>query len=150
MDKETIIKELKETYPNGHEGFIPLLVEAMNTHSAKNDGYARGGDPLGNFNRVSLIKRQYQGMDWATPTGVCLGYMLKQLDCCLWQLARGYKDDGEPPEERLKDVLVYVAIAMLLLNEPRYTATINSSDDIVIHEPSTGNVVIYYTEEGGE
>ena len=121
VETEAIVK-LKELYPFGHEGFIPLLVDAAKLHSEKNYGYAFGGDPLGNFNRVSEIKKLYPKMDWAQPIGVCLGYALKQVDASLWQLQGGYEDSKEGVANRLKDVFVYTGIAMLLLEEMKKNA----------------------------
>ena len=113
---------LKARYPNGHPDFIPKLLRLVELHSSKNKGYAFGGEPLGNFYRVSIIKKLYPNMDWATPVGVCLGYSLKQLDCALWQLSQGYEDSGEPFSKRADDVVVYWVLAQIL-----YEETINAN-----------------------
>ena len=55
MKKDQLIKELKKLYPYGHPNFIELAVNCMELHSQKNHDYAKGGNPLGNFNRVSEI-----------------------------------------------------------------------------------------------
>ncbi len=113
-----IAEELRELCPHGHKDYIPMLLENMEHHSNKNYGYAHGGDALGNFNRVSVIKKLFPDMDWATPTGVAIGYLLKQFDAALWQLSKGYEDTtGEVPARRFRDVTVYSAIIELLLKE---------------------------------
>ena len=85
---------MKEGY-FGHPKFYKLTDEEIKLHSEKNKGYTKGGDPLGNFNRVSSIKRLYPNMDWSSPVGVCLVYMLKQFDCVFWQLSQNYDDENE-------------------------------------------------------
>lgn len=112
-----IINILQEKFPNGHPGFMPLLVKTGELHSKKNYGYAKDGNPLGNFYRVSKIKEIYPGFDWTTPLGTCIDYLFKQFDAAMWQLAKGYEDKGEPPEVRFKDVFVYTGIAILILED---------------------------------
>jgi len=63
MNREEIEKQLKEMYPNGHPRFIKLALDCMELHSQKNSDYAKGGDPLGNFDRVSKIMQIYPGID---------------------------------------------------------------------------------------
>jgi hypothetical protein len=91
-------------------------------HSRKNSDYAGGSEskPLGNFERVSIITKLYPGMDWDSPFGVALIYMLKQLDAAL--VLRSTKREsvtGEPVGSRLKDIANYAVIAMVLEEEER-------------------------------
>ncbi len=119
--EETMVKDLevilRKAYPYGHEEFIPLMLKAIEMHSRKNFGYAFGGDPLGNFKRVAIIKQLYKGLEWDTPLGVALSNMLKQFDAAFWQLSHGYEDNAEGVRARLGDVNVYSAIAMILVKE---------------------------------
>jgi len=104
---------------HGHPMFYELTEKEVRLHSDKNKDYAQGGDPLGNFNRVSAIKKLYPGLKWDGPTGVCLGYMLKQLDAALWMLANGYEGDVENIDSRLTDVHVYAKLARILHKESK-------------------------------
>lgn len=102
---------------HGHPLFYQLTEQEIQLHSSKNKDYAQGGDPLGNFKRVSAIKRLYPGLPWDSPVGVCLGYMLKQLDAAFWMLAKGYEGEVENIDSRLVDVHVYAKIARILWRE---------------------------------
>jgi len=98
---------------NGHPRFYELTKKMNNTHSSKNHDYAKGGDALGNFKRVSAIKRLYPNMDWSSPVGVCLGYLLKQLDCGVWMVSEGYEPGVENFEARMVDVSNYSLISII-------------------------------------
>lgn len=98
---------------HGHPKYLELTEQELQLHSAKNRDYARGGDPLGNFKRVSAIKQLYPGIDWTTPTAVAVSYMLKQLDAALWMLAQHFEGDVENIDTRLQDVHVYAKIARI-------------------------------------
>lgn len=102
---------------HGHPLFYELTEEELKLHSAKNKDYAQGGDPLGNFHRVSAIKSLYPSLPWDSPTGVALGYMLKQLDAAFWMLANRYEGEVENIDSRLTDVHVYAKIARILHRE---------------------------------
>ena len=103
----------------GHPRFYEMTKEEEELHSAKNKDYAQGGDPLGNFKRVSAIKRLYLGLPWDSPVGVALGYMFKQLDAGLWMLAQKYEGEVETIDTRFTDVHVYAKIARILLQETK-------------------------------
>jgi len=102
---------------HGHPMFYELTQEEIELHSVKNKDYAQGGDPLGNFKRVSAIKKLYPGFPWESPIGVALGYMLKQLDAAFWMLSQGYEGEVENVDTRLRDVHVYTKIARILNKE---------------------------------
>jgi len=104
----------------GHPRFYEILDQQAKIHNNKNTDYAKGGiqGALGNFHRVSSIMRLYPGMDWDSPFGVALCYMLKQFDAAL--ILRSTKRDsitGEPIPSRLLDVCVYSNIATILVEE---------------------------------
>ena len=109
-------KKAEEEY-HGHQMFFELTLEELELHSSKNRDYAHGGNPLGNFYRVSAIKSLYPGLKWDSPTGVALGYMLKQLDAAFWMLAQGYEGQVENIDSRLTDVHVYAKLARILHRE---------------------------------
>ena len=111
---EDLINMAKNGEYHGHTDFYKLTAEEVALYSAKNRDYTLGGDPLGNFNRVSTIKKLYPGMPWNSPTGVALGYMLKQLDAAFWMLANNYEGEVENVDTRLIDVHVYAKIARIL------------------------------------
>ena len=106
---------LKKGY--GDPRFYELLRHMAILHGAKNKDYAQGGKQghLGNFTRVSDIKKLYPGFDWSSPFGTAIDYMLKQLDAAmiLYSVNRESVTDENIPE-RLQDVAIYSGIATLL------------------------------------
>jgi len=122
--KAEIIAALREAFPHGHEGFIPLLVDAMELHSAKNFDYAASGDSLGNFNRVSHFWESYPllcpncGTDvdnpLSNPVILSVAYKMKQLDAETWQLVRGYEGKVEGVAPRCVDQGVYSFLEILI------------------------------------
>ncbi|MCK9524506.1 MAG: hypothetical protein M0R49_01070 [Limnochordia bacterium] len=107
-------KKLDELYPHGSPEFIPMCLEEMELHSAKNADYAKGGDPLGNFKRVANILSNYPNLDPSDPMVVCIIYALKQFDAALWMKSQGYDGEVENIDTRLRDVHVYAKIARIL------------------------------------
>jgi hypothetical protein len=113
-DKDKIAAELKKVFPNGHERYIPILIDLMELHSTKNHDYAAGGDSLGNFHRVSTILGLYPGLKLSDPFVVTMAYMMKQLDAVLWMKSNGHTAKVEGIGKRLDDVIVYGTIAKIL------------------------------------
>jgi hypothetical protein len=109
--------ELKEKYPHGHPKFLDLILDEIRLHSDKNHDFAKGGNPLGNFNRVGAILRQYPGLNPGDPVVVAISFMLKQLDASLWMLSQGIKAKIEGHAERWRDVAVYAKIISILIGE---------------------------------
>lgn len=107
-------EEYEQKKYHGHPDFYKLTEDEVKLHSEKNKDYAQGGDPLGNFKRVSAIKKLYPGLPWDSPVGVALGYMLKQLDASFWMLSQGYEGAVENIDSRLADVHVYAKLARIL------------------------------------
>ena len=114
LRREFYEKMLREMYPHGHKGFIPLMLKHIKLHSDKNHDYAHGGDPLGNFYRVAIMLRQYPGLDPGDPAVVAIIYMLKQLDAALWLKAKGHKAVVQGAGERWSDVSVYANLIQLI------------------------------------
>lgn len=104
---------------HGHPRFKELMEKAIGMHDTKNYDYARGGNPLGNFQRVSAIKQLYKGLPWDTPTGTAIDYMLKQLDAALWMYAQGYEGETEGFEGRMMDVCVYSPLIIINKEEEK-------------------------------
>ena len=100
---------------HGHPDYLKLTDEELELHSAKNRDYARGGDHLGNFHRVSAILKVW-GFD-IPPTLVALIYALKQQDAYMWMLSQGYEGETEPIDARLRDDHIYKKIARILHKE---------------------------------
>lgn len=115
IDEQTTEATLRTQHPNGHKDFITLTLEEIKLHSQKNKDYAFGGDPLGNFNRVSSILSLYPKLAMS-PKAVALVYMLKQLDAALWMLSNNYEGEVEGVKNRLQDVSVYAKLASILAN----------------------------------
>lgn len=104
---------------HGHPDFYKLCEEEMELHSRKNYDYAHGGDALGNFDRVSAIKRLYPKMDWSSPEGVAITYLLKQFDGATWIMSNNNEAKVEGPVERWRDISVYSKIIMILLGRKK-------------------------------
>jgi hypothetical protein len=114
-----IEQTLRETFPNGHPDFLPLLTGIAQLHSDKNHDYAGGGNPLGNFQRVASLLGNYPGFPASTPVGVALVYALKQLDAVLWGLAKSIEHRVEGLESRLTDIAVYALLAIIMLRDQK-------------------------------
>ena len=100
---------------HGHPDFYKYTEEMNLTHDDKNREYAQGGDPLGNFKRVSAILKVW-GWD-IPPWLVAVIYELKQTDCAMWMLAQGYQGELETIDERLEDKGVYSVLERILVKE---------------------------------
>ena len=113
-DTDNIVAKLHSMYPHGHAAFNDMCIDEMELHSRKNHDYARGGDPLGNFNRVSEFFQMYPGLTLSDPAVVALVYAMKQVDACLWMMAGEYEGPIEGVASRLGDVSVYAKLAIIL------------------------------------
>lgn len=116
-DLNALGEELRAAFPYGHPEFLPMLLEKMKLHSDKNHDYAKGGRPLGNFERVASLLGLYPGLRLDDPVVVMLIYALKQVDATLWGFAQGITQKVEGPIDRLGDVLVYAGIAICALKD---------------------------------
>jgi len=99
---------------HGHPRFYELTRQEEELHSKKNKDYARGGDPLGNFNRVAEILKLYPGFPFDSPAGVALIYAFKQIDAAMWSMAKGYKPEVDPRGERFGDASIYFKLARIM------------------------------------
>lgn len=100
---------------NGHPRFKELTDEEITLHNAKNRDYARGGNPLGNFYRVSDMIKSF-GMD-LSPAQVGFIYMMKQVDAAGRMIFSNYEGDTEGLKERLQDVSIYSKLITILKEE---------------------------------
>jgi len=103
--------------PWGHPEFYKMLEEEARTHAQKNQDYTKGGSPLGNFNRVSDMLRQF-GVD-LSPAQVGFIYMMKQLDSAGRMLFQDYEGETEGLDQRLLDVSVYAKLIRILKHEEK-------------------------------
>ena len=108
---------LRARFPHGHPEFLPITLSEAKLHSEKNFDYASGGSALGNFERVAKILELYPGFPTASPIGVAIIYMLKQLDAVLWGLAKGIKHKVEGFDSRLADISVYSKIVRCMFRD---------------------------------
>jgi hypothetical protein len=115
--EDPLTAALRQKYPYGHPLFVSLLVETAKLHSNKNHDYAKGGNPLGNFDRVASILSLYPKLPVADPVVVMLIYMLKQVDAVLWGLSQQINAKVEGPIERLSDIMVYAGLAICALKD---------------------------------
>ena len=104
-----------KTEHHGHPEFYRMTQEELTLHDQKNKDYTQGGDPLGNFKRVSAVLKTW-GFN-ISPALVGLIYMLKQLDCAMWMQSHGYEGEVETFDKRLQDVHVYAKLARILYQE---------------------------------
>ncbi|KKL74150.1 hypothetical protein LCGC14_2067770 [marine sediment metagenome] len=149
---ESLESILRKGY--GDPRFYALLKKMAILHGSKNKDYAQGGKQghLGNFTRVSNIKRMYPGFDWGSPFGTAIDFLLKQLDAAMILYSIGRQSvTGENIPERLQDVSIYSGIATLLwqdeqpklnikpggqVNVPKYSGIDYATD---IHCPICGS-----------
>jgi hypothetical protein len=124
-DEEQFVKALRVVFPHGHEDFLPTTIAEMELHSVKNHDYAKGGDSLGNFNRVAAILALYPGLDLSDRRVVALAYALKQLDAVLWGLCKKIAHKVEGINERLGDISIYAKIVMCMNIENARNAEID-------------------------
>jgi hypothetical protein len=89
----------------------------LELHSEKNHDYAKGGSPLGNFERVSSILALYPKLSLSDQRVVALVYALKQLDAVLWGLSEDIEHKVEGLTERLQDISVYSKIVMCMCQD---------------------------------
>lgn len=112
---DTLVEELRLRLQGGHPDFFNMTIDEMLLHNAKNADYAKGGDPLGNFNRVSEAMT-VMGFK-ISPTMVAIAYAFKQLDAAIHMLTEGYEGNVENVDTRLRDVHVYMKLARILHRE---------------------------------
>ena len=110
---------LRKAFPHGHPKYVELTLEELTLFDVKNHDFAFVGDPLGNFNRVSAIKRLYPGFDWESPFGTCIDYFLKQFDSMMWMRCKGIVAKVEDIPKRLMDMIVYAKIAIRILGSEK-------------------------------
>ena len=111
------VAHLRRAYPYGHPDFLPLSLGEVVLHSNKNHDYAKGGPPLGNFDRVAAVLALYPNLKLSDPVVVMLVYLLKQLDAVLWGLSQGIHHKVEGILPRLRDISIYSKIAMCAVGD---------------------------------
>lgn len=99
----------------GHSDYYKITERELKLYAAKNKDYTKGGDPMGNFKRVSAILKLW-GFD-ISPTLVALIYALKQQDAYMWMLSHDYEGEVEGIDARLQDDHIYKKIARILHRE---------------------------------
>ena len=131
MDEPMLIKSLRRLFPNGHENFLPTIIEQLELHSLKNGDYAGKGPACGNFERVAAILALYPGLDLSDKRVVALVYALKQLDAVLYGISKHITHKVEGLIPRLQDIAVYANIVICMVKEAQrqapYETTLNSS-----------------------
>lgn len=115
--EKSVDEVVRTAYPNVHHDFITNALEGIALHDVKNQDYAGGGDPLGNFDRVAQILALYPNLKAGNRIVVCITYMLKQLDCILWGLSTGIKKKVDSVDARWIDVVVYSQLGRILNGE---------------------------------
>jgi len=110
---------LGKAFPHGHPKYVELTLEELELYDVKNHDFALGGDPNGNFNRVSALKKMYPGFDWDSPFGTCIDWFLKQFDAMMWMRCQGTVAKVETIPKRLMDMIVYAKVAICILYEEK-------------------------------
>jgi hypothetical protein len=113
--EESEAQYLREKFPYGHPDYIPMTLDELEVHSQKNHDYAREGNALGNFYRVSEALGA-MGMN-LTPTMVAIVYGFKQIDAAIQMMTKGYEGDIEGVDSRLRDAHIYLKLARILHKE---------------------------------
>lgn len=131
FEEREIIRLIRKQNPHGHPQFIPITLEEIELHSKKNHDYAAGGDPLGNFTRVSMILSQYPNLDLSDPAIVAMVYMLKQLDAYLWAKSNGHDLKVEGVDGRLADISVYAKIVRCMERENTEPLSVEDIDRMI-------------------
>lgn len=116
-EHDHLLALLREHVGGGHPRFAEITLNELILHKAKNGDYSSGGDPLGNFDRVSTILKLYPDLDLADRKVVALVYMLKQVDATLWGLNAKVEHKVEGLFERLQDVSCYSKLVMCMLKD---------------------------------
>ena len=114
------LEEVERLFPDHVSiptAFRELLTQEALLFAEKNHDYASGGKLTGNFDRVAGILQQYPNFPFASPQGVAIIYMLKQLDCIMWGLCQGIEHKVEGLHTRAQDVSVYAKILQLISAE---------------------------------
>ena len=116
------IDVLRASLPYGHPHFVGIAYDMMHLHNDKNRQYASGGHPLGNFQRVANIMRNYQNLEQGDPAVALIGMVIKQIDNILWSLdqKRFYKQ--EQVMAHLGDVAVYFTILQCMWQDAQSKA----------------------------
>jgi hypothetical protein len=129
LDDFPVEQILKNHYIHGNPNFLSLTLDELKLYNDKNHDYAAGGRTEGNFERVSSIIKLYPGFPADKPIGICIIYMLKQLDAVMYMLSNKHKAKVEGVDGRLKDIHVYVKIARCILkNEENEEKDKNNND----------------------
>jgi len=108
---------------SGHPRFHEILNEMRDLHEMKNQDYAGGGreGALGNFTRVSNIKKMYPKFNWGSPFGVAMSYYLKQFDAVMHMYEQQKTSVvGEDIPKRLMDMATYAPLMIILLEETEH------------------------------
>ena len=100
----------------GHPRFYTILAECAELHSKKNFQYATVDDPLGNFRRCGamaskILKPKNKAL------AICLAYISKQVDGVFEILGENKQGTVEELRDKLKDILTYSGIAIILEEE---------------------------------
>lgn len=140
LTKENAADRLRELFPHGHPAFLPTTLREIQLHSDKNHDYAKGGNPLGNFERVAAILALYPKLRLSDMRVVALIYALKQVDAVLWGLSEGIEHKVEGLNDRLQDISVYSKIVMCMNGDLQTGA----ATDLPTSEPAVGERGLWY------
>ena len=119
MDREDLLYQLRKLFPNGHEDFMPIMVEQIALHNAKNHDYTKGGKALSNFDRLSKILALYPGLKLTDQKVIAMLHALKQIDAVLWGLSEGIDHKVEGLDPRLADISVLATIIRCMIRDEK-------------------------------
>lgn len=100
-----------------NDKFNHLCQIEIELHDKKNEDYAHGGDPLGNFKRVAQALKEW-GIS-LPPYAVAWVYLMKQVDCVGNMIGQDYEGGVEGMSERLRDISVYAKLVDILYQETK-------------------------------
>jgi len=105
----------------GHPRFYEIEQELGELHDEKNTDYATPEEPLGNFDRVGKMLKEW-GIRFDNGNEaekVAFVYMLKQIDAVGKLLGQGKSGNVEDRSKRYNDMAVYSIIGRILFEEGR-------------------------------
>lgn len=118
--KKRIIEKLEELKGCGHPRVYEIFMDLMVLHDKKNTDYASSTRPLGNFERVAEMCRQWNILSGGHEAEkVAFIYMLKQIDAVGKLLGSGQKGIVEDIGKRCEDIAVYSVILKVLNEETK-------------------------------
>jgi len=116
MEREELIKKLRELCPFGHPNFYEKIVDVAILHNKKNFQYATINNPLGNFKRCGALASKILKPD-NKELAIALCYLSKQVDGVYEMVGENKTGTVEELKDKLLDIACYAIICIILNDE---------------------------------